>query len=176
MTQRLDPPATTRWMFKLSGLQLERGTWKKKSPICRSKGTWDSSVSLFLKPRLVIPDQAYSPLRPYQMLRLSGRCQSSSQLNWHLEEQGTWREPQRLQFRRQLEEHVVKTREHTVRQWTENRNSHGNLGFIPLSSSKRNVSGQEGAGEADYVLCNNILHQRHGGDAFLLNRNMRWEM
>jgi len=47
----------------------------------------DRSVSLFqfLKFKLIIPDQAYSLLSPYQMLWVTGRCQNSSQLNWRLE-------------------------------------------------------------------------------------------
>lgn len=177
MTQCIEPPAVKSWIFKFSGRELETGR-QEKNPICRSNGTGDRSVSLFqfLKFRLIIPGQNYSLLRPYEMPCLSGRWQSSSQLNWHLEEQEIWRELQCLQFRRQFEQHIAEIGEHTVHWRIGNMNSHGNLGFNPLCSGKRNVSGQEEAGKDDCVCCNNILYQRHWNDAFLLNRNTRWQM
>lgn len=52
---------------------------------------------------------------------------------------------------------MVERQEQNVGWQIGNGDSHGNPGFIPLCTSKRNLPGQEDAGEADYILRNNIL-------------------
>lgn len=80
------PPCHEELEFKFSRVQPEKGR-QNKLPFCSSWSIMGQVCIHFLVSEIQTHYPSLNPLPAHIDAVFSGRCQSSSQLHWHLEEQ-----------------------------------------------------------------------------------------
>lgn len=164
MTQHNHPPAMRSWIFMLSRVQPERGG-QNKLPLCSSKSRMEQVCIHFLLSEI----QAHCPSLNLLTAHTDVQWQVPELILALLESgrTGNTKGTLSLQSRRLSEELIAKTL--CTNDWKQELT--GVLGFIPLSSGKRSISGQR-----KLITFFAIIFFKETDMSFWLNRNMSWQM
>lgn len=153
------------WIFMFSRVQPERGG-QNKLPLCRSEHRMEQVCIHFLLSEI----QAHYPSLNLLAAHTDVQWQVPELILAPLESgrTGNTKGTLSLQCRGLSEELITKTP--CTNDWKQELT--GVLGFIPLSSGKRNISGQRKLITFFAI----IFFFKETGMSFWLNRNMSWQM